>query len=169
MLIDRGNKYKKTRTITYSVVLCFSILGIALWNLLPVKAQGSVVNLGRNFRPDPMKLQGSTSGSVRIADIAGIQANCRGYANSQPNYVIQLKDNFPVMDMLVYTNEVKDDPTMLVKGPNGLVICADDEYRGHNPQLYRRFPEGIYQIWIGSSETNKSIQYTLSLSEIRQK
>jgi len=129
----------------------------------------SKVSLGRNFRPDPVALQGNSSGAVSIAAIASIADNCRGFAQNAPNHTLRLKDNFPVMDLLVYTSNINDDPTMLVKGPNGIVICADDESGGRNPQVTRRLPKGKYQVWIGSKTINQSFLYTLSVSEIRQK
>jgi len=129
----------------------------------------SAISLGRNFRPDPATLTGNGGGNVSIASIAGIADNCRGFANAEPNHTITLTENFPVMDLLVYTDNINDDPTMLVKGPNGLVICADDESGGRNPQATRRMPKGTYQVWVASKNINQSFSYMLSLSEIRQK
>jgi hypothetical protein len=143
----------------------FMVLNSAISS--PAIAQTSVA-LARNFRPDPVKFQGRTNGSVSLASLSG-QANCRGFASEQPNHAINLTANFPLIDFLVYTRNVNDDTTMMIKGPNGLVMCADDEYQGRNPQLSRRLPEGTYQIWVGSRSANQSINYTLSLSEIRQK
>jgi hypothetical protein len=133
----------------------------------PAIAQ-TVVALARHFRPDPLKLQGRTGGSVSMTSLSG-QTNCRGFASEQPNHTINLTANFPLVDFLVYTKNVNDDTTMTIKGPNGLVMCADDEYQGRNPQLSRRLPEGTYQIWVGSRSANQSINYTLSVSEIKQK
>lgn len=133
----------------------------------PAIAQAAVA-LARHFRPDPVKLQGRTSGAVSMTSLSG-QTNCRGFANEQPNHTINLTANFPLVDFLVYSRNVNDDMTMMIKGPNGLVMCADDEYQGRNPQLSRRLPEGTYQIWVGSRSANQSINYTLSLSEIKQK
>jgi len=129
----------------------------------------SAISLGRNFRPDPATLQGSGGGTVSIAGIAGIADNCRGFANNAPNHTITLTDTFPLLDLLVYTSNVNDDPTMLVKGPNGIVICSDDESSGRYPQANRRLPRGTYQVWVGSKNVNQSFSYTLSLSEIVQK
>jgi len=129
----------------------------------------SALSLGRNFRPDPATASGNGGGSVSIARIAGIADNCRGFANAEPNHTITLTETFPVMDLLVYSNNINDDPTMLVKGPNGIVICADDESSGRNPQINRRLPKGTYQVWVGSKAINQSFPYILSLSEIRQK
>lgn len=144
-------------------------LASLLLMLVPVNAQSSVLALKRNFRPDPIKFEGRTSGNVDIRSIAGVEANCRGFASRQPNHVIQLNENFPLLDLLVYTGKINDDPTLLIKGSNGIVACADDEYQGRNPQLSRRLPEGTYEVWVGSGDANKPIRYTLSLSEIRQK
>lgn len=129
----------------------------------------SAIALERNFRPDPEKLQGNGGGNVSLASLAGIADNCRGFANAEPNHTITLNENFPLLDLLVYTNNVNDDPTMLVKGPNGIVICADDESGGRYPQANRRLPKGTYQFWVGSKNVNQSFSYTLSLSEIVQK
>ncbi|WP_156815552.1 hypothetical protein [Pseudanabaena sp. PCC 6802] len=143
----------------------YIILNSAIFN--PAIAQTAVA-LARNFRPDPVKLQGRTGGSVSMTSLSG-QANCRGFASEQPNHTINLTANFPLVDFLVYTKNVNDDTTMMIKGPNGLVMCADDEYRGRNPQLTRRLPEGSYQIWVGARNANQSVNYTLSVSEIKQK
>jgi hypothetical protein len=129
----------------------------------------SAITLGRNFRPDPATLQGNGGGNVSLASLAGIADNCRGFANTAPNHTITLNETFPLLDLLVYTNNVNDDPTMLVKGPNGIVICADDESGGRYPQANRRLPKGTYQVWVGSKNVNQSFPYTLSLSEIVQK
>ncbi|MDX2256755.1 MAG: hypothetical protein NW214_14675 [Pseudanabaenaceae cyanobacterium bins.39] len=133
----------------------------------PLMAQ--TVSLGRGFRPDPVTLAGMTGGSVSIASIAGINDNCRGFANSSPNHTLTLTDNFPVMDLLVYTSNINDDATLLLKGDNGIVVCADNNAGGLNPQINRRLPRGDYQVWVGSKNANNSFSYTLSISEVRQK
>jgi hypothetical protein len=135
---------------------------------LPSFAQ-SVVSLGRNFRPDPVAMQASSGGNVSLASIAGIADNCRGFANNSPNHTINLTETFPLLDLLVYSSNITDDPTMLIKGPNGITICADDESGGRNPQISRRLPKGSYQVWVGSKTANQQFNYTLSVSEIRQK
>jgi hypothetical protein len=161
------------RKISLCLGLSLTTLASASYMMLdlavssPAIAQTAVA-LARHFRPDPVKLQGRTSGSLSMTSLSG-QANCRGFASEQPNHTINLTASFPLVDFLVYTKNVNDDTTMMIKGPNGLVMCADDEYRGRNPQLSRRLPEGSYQIWVGSRSANQAINYTLSVSEIKQK
>lgn len=129
----------------------------------------SAIDLDRNFRPDPKILRGNGGGNISLASLAGIADNCRGFANAEPNHTITLTDTFPLLDFLVYTGDVNDDPTMLIKGSNGVVICADDESGGRYPQANRRLTKGTYQVWVGSKNVNQSFAYTLSLSEIVQK
>lgn len=162
---DMGATKKRILCLGLSLA---TLAGSTLMVHNPAIAQSTAIALARHFRPDPIKLQGRTGGSVNMTSLAG-QANCRGFASEQPNHTIELKANFPLVDLLVYTSNINDDTTMLIKGPNGSVMCADDEYQGRNPQLSKRLPEGIYQIWIGSRNANQSINYTLSLSEIKQK
>lgn len=152
---------------------CGTLAGItvALAIAAPSFAQSTISldSLGRNFRPDPFVVEGNGGGNVSLASIAGIAGNCRGFARDKPNHTIVLAETFPVMDLLVYTKNINDDPTMLIKGSNGIVICADDESGGRYPQAYERLPKGTYQVWIGSKTINQSFPYTLSVSEIRQK
>jgi hypothetical protein len=162
---DMGAIKKRTLCLGLSLV---ALASTALVTIAPAIAQNAAIALARNFRPDPIKLQGRAGGSVNMTNLAG-QANCRGFASEQPNHTLKLTANFPLVDLLVYTGNVNDDTTMLIKGSNGSVMCADDEYQGRNPQLSRRLPEGTYQIWVGSRNENQSINYTLSLSEIKQK
>jgi len=136
---------------------------------LPVGSQPINTSLARNFRPDPVRMEGTAGGNVSFTSLAGIDVKCRGFAGSQPNHVIELTANFPMLDILAYTGNVNTDLTMLVKGSNGLVICADDENQRRNPQLSRRLPQGTYQIWVGNSEQNKSAPYSLTFSESPQK
>jgi hypothetical protein len=147
-----------------------NLVGLALVAVLPaISVRSEPMPLSRNFRPDPIKLEGTAGGNVSLTALAGVDAKCRGFANTQPNHVLELGANFPALDILAYTGNVNDDLTMLIKGAGGLVICADDEHQRRNPQVFRRLPQGSYQIWIGSSEQNKSIKYSLSLSETAQK
>ncbi|AFY71180.1 hypothetical protein Pse7367_2928 [Thalassoporum mexicanum PCC 7367] len=134
-----------------------------------VTAQTKSLSLARNFRPDPIELAGSAGGGKSIPSLAGMQGRCRGFSNQNPNHVVQLTEDFPLVDMLVHTPNINADLTLLVKGDNGLVICADDEYRGRNPQITRRLSQGNYQIWVGTGNANQSVNYTLSISEIAQK
>jgi hypothetical protein len=127
------------------------------------------MSLGRGFRDDPATMKGTAGGRVSLASIAGITDNCRGFANTAPNHTVTLTDNFPALDILVRPDNINDDPTLLIKGSNGDILCADEEGGGRRPQINSRLVKGSYQIWVGSKTPNQSFNYTLSLSEARQK
>jgi hypothetical protein len=145
------------------------ILPTALIYVLPGRSQPNNISLSRNFRPDPIKAEGTAGGNISLVSLAGVEAKCRGFAGSQPNHVIELTTNFPMLDILAYAANVNTDLTMLIKGSNGAIICADDEHQRRNPQLSKRLPQGTYEIWVGLAEQNKSSSYSLSISESSQK
>jgi hypothetical protein len=135
----------------------------------------STTSLNTNFRVDPTKLTGDGGGSYSLANIAKIAGNCRGYANNEntPNHTITLNEPFLFLDFLVNSTNNNDDPTMLIKGPDGITICADDESKGRFPQVRLSLPNGLlpkgnYQVWVGSKTANQSFAYTLYLSEKAQ-
>jgi hypothetical protein len=169
--------YSNIIKLGWGTFTTIAALAIAFPSFAQNVTSQNVTSLERNFRPDPKRLTGNGGGNVSIASIAGIADNCRGFANDEPNHTITLTETFQVLDLLVYTTNINDDPTMLIKGPNGIVICADDESGGRNPQSSRRlangtyqsWPKGTYQVWVGSKNINQSFSYTLSLSEISQK
>jgi hypothetical protein len=133
-------------------------------------AQGNGVNLSPGFKSDPVKFQGTTAGKVSLAQLSGgVSGKCRGYSQEQPNYVLNLPENL-MLDILVFSPDLNTDSTMLIKSANGTVVCADDEYQGRHPQITRRrFGRGVYQVWIGSGDAQKPVNFTLSLSEFLQK
>lgn len=157
------NKVKNKLLIWFFWLGIFGIPGLAI-------AQNSGVVLSPGFKSDPVKLQGTTGGKVNLGQLSGgVGGKCRGFAQEQPNYVLNLPENL-MLDVLVFSTELNSDTTMLIKSANGTVICADDEYQGRHPHLTkRRFGRGIYQVWIGSGDAQKPVSFTLSLSEFLQK
>ncbi len=147
--------------------ICLSTTCLASLVALPLLAQP--LSLSRNFRPDPLRFEGTGGGNVSLAELSGGARGCRGFSSSQPTYTLTLNDNFPLLDVLAYSKEIEGDATMLLMGDNGIVVCANNENRGRNPQISMRLPRGNYRLWIGSREANKPVSYILSLSEIKQR
>ncbi|MDX1978449.1 MAG: hypothetical protein SFT94_12325 [Pseudanabaenaceae cyanobacterium bins.68] len=154
------NQRMKTQLVGWLCLLAFTGL----------EAIAAEVSLNPGFKTDPLKLAGVAGGRVNMAQLSGgVSGKCRGFAQEQPNFVLNLSQNL-MLDLLVYSPELNSDTTMLIKGENGLVICADDEYQARHPQLTRRrFGRGVYQVWVGSGDPQKSVNFTLSLSEFGQK
>lgn len=148
-----------------ATVLASVVVGLAI--AAPSFAQ-SVISLDRYFRPDPKKFMGNGGGNISLAQIANIADNCRGFTSAAPNHTITLSEDFPVLDLLAYSDNINDSLTMLVKGSDGTIFCAGDG-SGSHPQINSRFHKGDYQVWVGSTNINQSFRYTLSLSETHQK
>ncbi|MCS6959682.1 MAG: hypothetical protein RMK91_06485 [Pseudanabaenaceae cyanobacterium SKYGB_i_bin29] len=141
--------------------------GLVLLYALP--GMGQTLLLSRNFRPDPLQMSGRAGGDVSLAVLAGSASGCRGFAQSEPNHLLTVTESFPLLDMVALTRDVNQDLTMLVKGPGGMVWCGDDEYRGRSPRVSARLAKGIYQVWVGTGEQGRSVDYTLSISETPHK
>ncbi|MFN3927236.1 MAG: hypothetical protein ACK4QL_07905 [Pseudanabaenaceae cyanobacterium] len=145
-------------------------VGIFLLSVaFPAAVFAQPIALNRQFRPDPLRVEGTTTATVSLEELGGAGRGCRGFADRQPNFTLTLGANFPLLDILAFAKDVNADPTMLLMGENGIVVCADNEHAGRNPQIAMRLPQGTYRIWVGSREANRPIDFTLSVSEIRQK
>ncbi|MEI6428689.1 MAG: hypothetical protein WCO45_09950 [Pseudanabaena sp. ELA607] len=119
--------------------------------------------LSSHFRPDPQRRENKTSGNESLANLSGGK-KCRGFAQKNPTYEIELKDDFSRLTFLVEGKTINDDATLLIKGPNNFVACGDDEIN-LNPYVDRSFAKGKYRIWVGSKKAQTSFDYTLSISE----
>jgi len=147
----------------------WSVLSALLVGLGAIPVAAETLTLGPNFRNDPMRLRGTAGGNEPVARLAGNAGRCRGFAQAQPTHTLVLPE--PIfLDVLAYGDDPQADVTLLVRGADGAVWCADREYRGRSPQLTRRrFAPGTYQIWVATGEANRPTAYTLSLSEFPQR
>ncbi|MGQ9866509.1 MAG: hypothetical protein ACUVSQ_09570 [Pseudanabaenaceae cyanobacterium] len=132
-------------------------------------AAAETLTLEPHFRNDPVRRQGTAGGSEPVARLAGHAGRCRGFAQAQPNYTLVLAEPL-FLDILAYSDDPQADLTLLMRGSDGTVWCADREYRGRSPQLTRRrLAPGTYQIWVATGEADRLAAYTLSLSEFPQR
>jgi hypothetical protein len=166
MDIYKNRKFKFNLKLRW-VALANIVLLLAIAS--PSLAQNTI-SLRSNFPNDPRKLTGEGGGQTSLASIAKIGDNCRGYANTAPNHTVTLTEPMLILHFLVHSTHINDDPTMLIKGPGGITVCADDESNGRLPKVSlsltdSRLPEGNYQVWVGSKNSNQSFAYTLYLSE----
>ena len=149
------------------MAIALAIVFCLLGGGLPAVSQ--VVTLSRNFRPDPLQMEGKAGGEVSLANLAGSASGCRGYGQGAPNHVLTISESLPVLDIVAFTRDVNQDLTMLIKGSGGAVWCGDDEYRNRSPRVSVRLPKGTYQVWVGTGDPGRSVDYTLSISETPHK
>lgn len=126
----------------------------------PPSVYGSIL-LTSGFMPDPRTLTGIAGGPMSAMAING---SCRGYIPATPNHLLTLNSYFPFLR--VYANSAADT-TLVIRGPNGQVWCADDTY-GFNPGVdLAGAPPGTYQIFVGTYAAGNSAPYTIGFTELQ--
>lgn len=88
-------------------------------------------------------LRGSIAGTLRASEVA---PSCRGYLTAAPQ--LRLVTRTPRRVSITATSS--SDLTMLARGPNGDVVCADDSNGSINPTIEADIAAGETTVWIGS-------------------
>ena len=119
-------------------------------------------SLWPGFTPAPFSIELFSGGSNNAA-VLKLGDNCLGYVATEPDFAVELADEFAQVTLLV---DSKLDTTLIVNTPNGSWACNDDT-NGLNPAVVLRdAAAGAYQIWIGSYEQDASEIGTLWITEL---
>ena len=142
------------------------LLGITIiFNSLisSTKAQSNSIAVNSSIAKAPLVLKGNSGGAIKAPEITQTENTatgfCDGYVRSQPNHVLKLESFFESLRLEV---ESSADTTILVKGPGG-VWCNDDASSA-NPMIEGQWQPGIYQVWIGSYQADKSDSYQIKVT-----
>jgi hypothetical protein len=134
---------------------------------LPVVAQEPESNYGQ-FTLDAQKravVTGMTGGSTSLPAITANSDRwghpCLGFADPQPDHVMQLDQ--PVQQLTLQVNSNDNETTLVIVGPNGDVRCNDDAAPGTKDAGFSAadWPAGIYQIWVGGMVPGARHNYRL--------
>lgn len=121
---------------------------------------------GRDFRDDPIVLEGVSGGSIPARQVAGRldtpTGACLGFVERAPDYVLTLTDFFDYLSLRISSPE---DTTLVVRGPGGS-WCNDDYAGSKNPGLAGQWLAGTYEIWVGSYRDRAYYPYQMQLSQI---
>ncbi len=85
---------------------------------------------------------------------------CRGYFQGPPSHVVMVTQPQAFMRMYVMSAA---DSTLVVRRPDGQVLCNDDTYQ-LNPAVEGSFIPGLYQVWVGTYRENESRPYALTVT-----
>ncbi len=149
-------KQKMTRGIS---------LALALVPLLAVATPGQAETIRLSRNQDLPTLRGFIRGTVALHRIvASRDVNntlCVGFGAPTPDHVIHLEQDFSRLQMQV--NSRGQDSTLLIKGPDGKVYCADDGINGSQEAglVLTNLKSGAYEVWVGSFERGSNFRYTL--------
>ncbi len=120
-----------------------------------------VVPLHAGFSPDPRVVSGTALGEVRARSI---HRRCRGWISAVPDYLLDADTAFLQLHVL---GRSRDDVTLVVRKPDGAVVCNDDRKGTTDPMIRSDFPIGTTQIWVGVKSEGAIASYRLGFSEVK--
>lgn len=143
---------------------------MAVLSATPVLSQAANfdnLTLSPGFSPGSALVAGYTGGSYSLPSLANSDLNkkpCIGYGDQTPDHIMVLEKDFPKLTVLV--NAPGKDTTLLIRGPNNLILCGDDTGSRKDANVTAtNWKAGRYQIWVGSIESGQRWNYSLTVRE----
>ncbi|MGF1601433.1 MAG: hypothetical protein ACFCU8_05325 [Thermosynechococcaceae cyanobacterium] len=114
-----------------------------------------------------LTMKGYAKGVVALHKVVGNRDRnnnlCMGYGSPEPDHILVLKGNAAQLTLQVNSGK---DTTLLVKGPDNKLYCADATARGKDASLVTQsLKSGSYRIWVGTSNPGQSYRYTLNVTD----
>lgn len=122
-----------------------------------------VVPLHAGFSPDPRVVGGETVGKVPAKSI---DRKCKGWISETPDYLLDADTAFFQLHVL---GRSRSDVVLVVRKPDGVVLCNDNRSGTKDPMIRSDFPIGTTQIWIGVQEEGSTAEYRIGFSEVKWK
>jgi hypothetical protein len=121
-------------------------------------------NFGRIMIPRimrrPLTARGRTGGGVSASSLQG-EGTCRGYITANPDHMLVVTTPLSYLHLYVLSAA---DSTMVVRRPDGSLLCNDDTYN-LNPSIEGTFPPGIYYVWVGGYHSGEVRPYQLTVTD----
>lgn len=120
-----------------------------------------VVPLHAGFSPDPRMVSGTAVGEV---EAKSMHRKCRGWISQTPDYLLDADTAFFKLHVL---GRSSSDVLLVVRKPDGAVVCNDNRNGTKDPMIRSDFPIGTTQVWIGVRERGGTANYRLGFSEVK--
>jgi hypothetical protein len=150
----------------FGLISLVSALGIVPFVSVQAANFGQLA-IAPNFDSANAVLTGYTGGSYSLTAIAARGQNgtaCIGYSDVDPDHRLILKQEFSQLTLEVDSGG--NDTTLVVKGPDNTVRCAFGSKSNPDAILTGEdWEAGSYQVWVGSIDPNRQVNYTLSAIE----
>jgi len=120
------------------------------------------------YPPTDATVTGRIVGSFSLSNIASSDQGgnlCAGFADTNPNHILTLENDFPSLTITVDSGE---DTTLLIQGPDdNSVHCGQDISRSNlDAQVVgSNWRAGTYRIWVGAHEQGQRFSYSLTVEE----
>jgi hypothetical protein len=122
-----------------------------------------VVPLHAGFSPDPRVVGGEARGEVRAKSV---HRKCKGWISKTPDYLLDADTAFFQLYVL---GRSRSDLVLVVRKPDGTVLCNDNRSGTRDPMIRGTFPIGTTQIWVGVQRKDDRAPYRLGFSEVKWK
>lgn len=119
------------------------------------------VPLHAGFSPDPRVVAGTALGEVKARSI---HRKCKGWISETPDYLLDADTAFFQLQVL---GRAHADVVLVVRKPDGAVVCNDNRKGTKDPMVRSDFPIGTTQVWIGVHEQGATADYRLGFSEVK--
>ena len=134
-------------------------------NIRPTFAQdNSNIIINKNAVSQTIAVSGTSGGTIEVLEITKTKNTptgyCHGFVNSQPNHFLKIDTFFENLRLEI---ESLADTTVLVKGDRG-IWCNDDAGTA-NPVIEGQWQPGIYQVWVGSYQSDSKYSYQLKITD----
>lgn len=145
-----------------------AVIALGAAPALAQSANFDTLTLTPGFGASDAAVSGFTGGSVALASIANRDVAgtlCLGYADSAPDHILVLQEDFDRLTLQVDSGG--NDTTLLIQGPNnGTIRCGDDTGRNKDASVRStNWGAGEYRVWVGSFDPNTRYDYTLRASQ----
>lgn len=122
-----------------------------------------VVPLHAGFSPDPRVVAGEASGEIPAKSV---HRKCRGWISEVPDYLVDADTAFFRLFVL---GRSRSDVLLVVRKPDGSVLCNDNRRGTTNPMIRTDLPLGTTQVWVGVKREGVQAPYRLGFSEVKWK
>lgn len=120
-----------------------------------------VIPLHAGFSPDPRVVGGMSTGE---APASTIHRKCRGWISEVPDYLLRAETAFLQLNVMARSRQ---DVLLVLRTPEGTVLCNDNRPGTRDPMIRASFPLGSTQIWVGVHEQGGVATYRLGFSELK--
>lgn len=119
------------------------------------------VHLHAGFNPDPRVVDGRAVGEIPASSI---HRKCKGWVAKKPDYLLTADTAFLRLHVL---GRSREDVSLVVRKPDGSVVCNDNRNGVRDPMVRSEFPIGSSQVWVGVREKGATASYNLGFSEVK--
>lgn len=126
-------------------------------------ARFGTVAIYAGFSPDPRVVAGEAIGEI---EARSVHRTCRGWIAQTPDYLVDAETAFFKLYVLARS---RSDTTLVVRKPDGAVLCNDNRSGSRDPMVRGDFPIGTTQVWVGVKEKGATARYRLGFSEVKWK